>query len=563
MSIKLRRFIGVSVLLTLTIVGLLWHWHTPPTAMMTVNRADFGVDVFSYDQQLSGSGAIRALKKLDIGLQQFPNANTWSWVSNQFHPGDGPAPVSLAKWGHILSSTGSQGLFIFNYDENSTWTGGGNPSDAIALANYIRQKDLPISAIVIGSEEYGSWDFPANLNPEKTATYYGQRADAIARAIHQTDPQLKVGICFNPGERTGDRAWNQTVLRLTADDIDFVSVHDYPIPQSISNADLLQQLPKYITLEMTYVKNEITENIPPARAQHVQVWVTEFDPYGEPGVQSTQPVYGAALVESLITWRALGATRVVIWSFDGGAHVTGPGWPMASSEDTQYGLFALVGDGNAPEIAANSLYPSGQAVADFMQAIGSGGELSTWIGEGLVVGQVARRGSTQAFLINETSDIQRVEINGDSVSIPPATSVRRALPAPIRHVAPFTTASYVAKPPRVCSYTTIPGINAPPTKIYPGESVTLHGSDLGTSSGYVVLTQGNIEYGAPEDAYKVTIQSWTPLAMTFRVPDGSSGPRLQPGRGVSLRLVTADKLLSATQSIMVTASTEGILHAKP
>lgn len=531
---------------------------TPPFSVTAVARADFGLNVFP-DQQLAGKGALTALRKLGTGLQQFPNLGPWSWLENRSKPSGGTDPVTLKHWGRILSSSGNQGLLIFSYDANPTFTGGGTPADARALTRYIVSHQLPITAMVIGSEEYGNWDFAANENPQKTAAYYGQRSDAIARAIHQVDPRMRVGVVFDPDHSPYALAWNQTVLRLTAPDINFVSFHLYPISQPLSNAALLRQIPQIIANETAYIKHQIEHNVPPALVGHIGLWVTEFNPYGPPTPQSTQPVYGAAWVESLLAWRAFGAQRVVVWSFDGQAHVSGPNYPLAPAGASSYDLFALVGDGQAPEIPIDQLYPSGKAIGRLMQAIGSGATLSTWIGDGMFIGQLAGPQGLQACFVNQTDVSRQLTVNGQSVTVPAASFLVRSLSRPIRGIAGFTPAPY-AKLASVAAYhPKAPYIADPPDTAYPGEDFTLTGEGFGTRPGYVMLTQGQVQYGAPFNVYKVAIQSWSPRSVTIRLPDGYSGPALQPAVDASLRIVTAGRMVTRKETFAVASPPTGNL----
>ncbi len=524
-----------------------------PFAVVPVSRYNYGLNVFSYDQQLAAPSTIAALQALGTGVQQFPNLNTWSWTLNETQPGQ-TAPVSLAHWGQILQETGSQGLFIFNYDENPTWTGGGTPADATAVTQYIVQNHLPINAIVIGSEEYGSWDFAANMNPSTSASYYATQAAAIAQAIHAVDPSMLVGVSFDPGSDPYDLNWNQTLLRTTAPYINFVSVHDYPIMSPLSNSGLLSALPNYIAGEMHYVQSEISANVPPSLASRIQIWVTEFNPYWQPTVQSTQPVYGAAMIESAILWRALGAAKLIVWSYDGQAHSPSVGWPVDTTAGTPYAVFALAGDGQAPELPMNQLYPSGVALSQFMHAIGSGGTLTAWAGSNLVIGQVASANGYEAFLVNQSAAAQSIRVNGQTVTLPASSLTELPESGPIRLSSSITQASYT-KPSSTPTYTGVPTVTSTLSTMYPGETVTLTGTNFGTteSSGYISIVQGSISYGAPTNAYKIRVLQWTNTTISFEVPNGYSGPALVPGTAAAVRVVSSSGVDSATLNVSVTA----------
>lgn len=527
----------------------------PPGSNMTttISRTDFGIDVFSYDSQLNAPSTIPSLTSLGLGMQQFPNANEWSWTTNSFRSG-GTAPVSLLDWGHVLQATGNQGLFIFDYDENPAFTGGGSPADARQLTQYIVSHRLPISAIVIGSEEYGAWDRYANLNPSFSAAYYAQRAAQIAQAIHSVDPSMKVGVSFALSPDPQSLAWDQMVLRTDGPYINFVSIHDYPNPTELSDSALLSVLPREIEEAMRFVRREVAVNVTPSEASRIQTWVTEYNPYGEPGVQSTEPIYGAAMVESAMLWRAYGASRLFIWSYDGQAHVASSQWPVATNANAPFGLFALAGDGESPELSMNALYPSGLALSQFMAAIGSGGTLTVAVTPTAVIGQVFSNLGLHTFAINLTSVAQTVG-HGSHVLVIPGTSLQTSTAA----LFPRSTARGSRGEADTVQTTLGPApvpipVFQPQVQGYPGQAITLAGSGFGAQgqNSHVIISENGINYGGPGDANTVDITNWMPSAISFVVPSGSSGPALTPG-SATLVVETADQVVSQTTPLTVTA----------
>ncbi|PSR22685.1 MAG: cell surface protein [Sulfobacillus acidophilus] len=529
-------------------------------AAAAVSRQDYGINVFSYDSQMNSPSTIAGMTTLGMGMQQFPNANEWSWTTNTFRDG-GTAPVSLSDWGSILEQTNNQGLFIFDYDENPTFTGGGSPADATQLTQYIVSHHLPITAIVVGSEEYGSWDHYANLNPSFSASYYATRTAEIAQAIHQVDPAMQVGVSFDLGQEPSDLQWDQTVLRTDGPYINFVSIHDYPNAQTLSNAGLLAALPSEIHQAMTFVQNEIATNVPAPYAANIQTWVTEFNPYGEPGPQSTQPVYGAAMVESAMLWRVDGAAKLFVWSYDGQAHSPSAQWPVDTTANTAYGLFALAGDGQSPELPENQLYPSGLSLAQYMQAIGTGGTLSVWVTPDQVVGDVqSSSGASHIFAINTSNAAETLGLGGTQTVVPAATMLATSG----QTITPATLTLTPGPTPPIALATSQPGLSAyqpvPPAITdtlsgYPGETVTLTGRGFGQwgANAGVVISQNGVNYGGPLDSYGVTIKSWSPTRISFVVPNGTSGPSLTPGSATVL-VETANQLVSNSTSLTVTAA---------
>lgn len=522
----------------------------------TINRNNFGINVFSYDSQLNAPSTESGLQTLGMGMQQFPNANEWSWTTNSFRSG-GQAPVSLLDWGHILEKTHNQGLFIFNYDENPTFTGGGTPADATQLTQYIVSHHLPITSIVIGSEEYGAWDHYANLNPSFSASYYATQAARIAKAIHAVDPNMKVGVSFSLTQGPHSLSWDQAVLRTAGPFINFVSIHDYPNAHPLTNTALLASLPRDISQAMRFVKSEITANVGPSYAPNIQTWVTEYNPYGEPGIQSVQPVYGAAMVESALLWRADGADKLFIWSYDGQAHVANPKWPVATTNQNPFGLFALAGDGQTPELPINALYPSGHALASLMAAIGSGGTLRVQTTSNSVIGQVHTNAGTHVFAINFKDTPQ---ILGDS---PHTLSVSGTSMKESSHKL-ITSSATISNQDTSVGWTSYqaqsPTFN-PTMRGYPGETVTLTGTGFGRvgKDAHVIISQNGINYGGPGDAYRVTIKHWSSNTISFVVPNGASGPALKPGVA-SLLVETAHRLVSHKAALTVTPTPTLVAH---
>ncbi len=529
------------------------HRSTVPSSPgLILSRNNYGIDVFSYDYQLAQPATVQTIQALGMGMQQFPNENQWSWVSNNYRTGGGPAPVSLAHWGRILHSTSNTGLFIFDYDESPSFTHGGTAHDATELTQYIVQHHLPITAIVIGSEEYGPWDFSTNLHHSKTAATYAAHAKNIAQAIHTVDPAMKVGVSISLGMGSYSRTWNQTVLRTDSPFIQFLSIHDYPLAQTLSNSALLTAIPTTIHTAMTYIHQEIAANVPPAQAQTLQTWVTEYNPYGEPGVQSTQTVYGAAMLESALLWRQAGAQKLFIWSFDGGAHIpnttASAQWPVANQAGQAYGLFALVGDGFTPELPMNQFYPSGTALVQLMQAIGSHATLTTQTLGSVWAAQIQSAHTTSLFLVNRSASSQTVTLGNKTYTIAPATYQDISLPVPISLSAPTLSVPQFSR-----YHASLPQITGP-LQFYPGERVTLTGGHWGSNNhtpAFLEINQNGIHYGGPGDDYHIKINSWTPSTISFTVPNGYSGPGLTPGHA-TLQLGTNAGIISNKLTVTVT-----------
>ncbi len=528
-----------------------------------VSRSDFGVNTFAWDSQITTTGATSALKSLGVGMQQFPNSVNWNWqtntaVANPQNPiNPGNSPESLNAWGKLLTATGQTGLYIFSYDQAPGWTGGGTAQDATQLADYILQHHIPVSAIVIGSEEYGQWNFSQNLHKNKSALAYAKNAAVIAQAIHAVLPVVKIGVSFEDGLSAHALKWDQYVLRLDAPYINFLSVHSYPFSSSVSPSTLLQGLPSAIEKLMATADQQIAANVPAAMASHIGVWVTEWNPESTPGSLSLTPTYGAAMVESLAAWRTAGAQKVFVWSFDGGVDASGSN-----------GTFGLVANGALGSEAMNQLYPSGQAVASFMHAVGSGSTLTSWTGANGFVAEVQQGATGKAFFINTTAATQSYTYDGSNTVVVPSDSMVE-VSASVQSVAGMTAYQQPSVP-----YTgaplTLPTLASVPQSVYAGETVTIQGAGFGKRMGYIHLSQGplvwgastsrTVSWGSPGNSNTVDTLSWSPNEITFVVPNNTPAPdghfysALSVGQSTSLSVVTANQTISSAASVQVSPS---------
>lgn|GEM_PF-5520464 len=527
-----------------------------------VSQADFGVNTFAWDSQITTTGAASALESLSVGMQQFPNSVNWDWqtnmaVANPQNPiNPGSSPESLSAWGKLLTATGQTGLYIYNYDQAPGWTGGGTAQDATQLADYILQHHIPVSAIVIGSEEYGQWNFTQNLHKNKSALAYAENAAVIAQAIHAVLPTVKIGVSFEDGLSAHALQWDQYVLRLDAPYINFLSVHSYPFNSSVSPSTLLQGLPSAIEKLIATANQQIAANLPAAIASHIAVWVTEWNPESTPGSLSLTATYGAAMVESLAALRAAGAQKVFVWSFDGGASAPGSN-----------GTFALAANGALGSLAMNQLYPSGQAVASFMQAVGSGSSLTAWTGANGFVAAV--QGSVdKAFFINTTSSTQSYVYDGSNTVVVPSDSMVE-VSASVQSVAGMSTYQETSIPSNGIP-SSLPALINVPQSVYAGETVTIQGAGFGAQKGYIHLSQGplvwgastsqTVSWGSPGNFNAVDTLSWSPSEITFVVPNNTSAPNghfysaLSAGQPTSLSVVTANQTISAAANVQVSSA---------
>ncbi len=411
---------------------------TQPQAMnVEITPTMFGANVSGWDPWMLNPSGVSAIKSMGFTVQQFPNCPwIYNWSTNQSLNGGKwyPIPVSLNQWSQELTQTHNTGLYIVPYGFNRTGTAGATVSTVQSLTSYIVQHHEPISAMVIGSEQYGNW--AQNLHQRQTALRYAQLSIEMAQAIHAIDPAMKVGVDYNlPANITQadlqSTSWNKTVISMTAPYVQFVSVHIYPLNQVQSNVSLLQSLYVQLSSDMHYVDQQVQQFSGNSR-NHLAVWITEFNPYGLQSAQSVQPAFGAALIQSYLEMMSMGAKQVDWWAMYGDAHVPQPlgsvatNTPLATGSEKSFASNGLVSEAIAPQPPIeNSLYSTGMAYRQMMQLIGRGATLvidsSLYHTYHVFAAEIRHQNTEDWIVINDSHDTATVVMSGQQRSLPSAS----------------------------------------------------------------------------------------------------------------------------------------------
>jgi alpha-L-arabinofuranosidase len=118
-------------------------------------------------------------------------------------------------------------------------------SDAKAWLAYIKSTGIrDVQYVMLGVEPYAGcsyWDNPAGVNCvthqgehkiQLTQDEYAKRVAAWAKALHQVDRKIKIGVQLQPNTficktDCNNVSWDQTLLKRVGDQIDFVVTHQY------------------------------------------------------------------------------------------------------------------------------------------------------------------------------------------------------------------------------------------------------------------------------------------------------------------------------------------------
>lgn len=544
-----------------------------PTGLHTavpIVKWNFGVNIGSWDAQMPSASTPPLISQMGFGYTQYPNLWNFDWKTNTLYHwtqgrlGVNTQPYTMTDWASMLSQTKTRGLFIFNIGPSTAWNPNSEAQQALQLINYVVSHHIRIRAIVVGSEEYTNWGTPGHLL--KTPQNYAAVAKAVAIAIHGVDPSMKVGVDIVSGTGsslyTTEKLWNQVVLREDGPYVQFVSVHTYINPNARSDSGLLSSL-SIIPPIVAEAQAEIARNV---QGSQPQIWITEFNPSQQEPPQTIRRIYGVALTESMILWLASGASQVDWWSLHGDAHQWLANGTVASQADetpgTPYGLFSLAGEGLGPQLPLNQLYPSGVAYENLLQAVGSGGVLTTTYSGSTLVASIVSGLTTTWFGINNTSVPQTVGINGQQVVIAPTSLVEMhsansvttssaAMKTASNPVNPkASNVSLVAETPTITSYT----MSMTPS----GMLVTVAGKGFGSNrgQGYVYLSDNGINWGAPQDDYKVNVQSWTDNQVKYFLPtqgQPNAGSGVVPGSAANMLIAAGSGEVSAECSVTIPA----------
>ncbi len=210
-------------------------------------------DGFATPNRALRNRLVTLAKKQGITVWRFPGgilADYYNWVDGtgprnlrpiRRHPGDSGSSANTfgsPEFFELLHLTHSQGLITVN-------AGTGTAKEAAAWVAYANQpgnarrtrdgfvKPIGIKLWEVGNELY----LPGNPGEKKitvTPEVYARRYVRFADAMRKVDPSIRViaiGVAkshFGPDTRYPD--WTKTLLRLDADKIDMIAVHNAYFP---------------------------------------------------------------------------------------------------------------------------------------------------------------------------------------------------------------------------------------------------------------------------------------------------------------------------------------------
>jgi len=335
----------------------------------------FGLNTAAWDAHLLDPQVAHMLRQAGVSVLRFPGGSTadfYHWKTNtvtstkdgSINPQD-----TFDAFMNLDRQVGAQPMLTVNYGSNAAGTGGGDPQEAADWVRYANiTKGYGVRYWEVGNEVYGNGTYGAkwevDLHKEIGPAAYARNALSFIQAMKNVDPTIQVGLVLTaPGSWPDGQNpdWNDNVLSVACQQMDFASVHWYPQePGAESDTGLLSSTDK-ITKMVATLRAKINQHCG-ARASHVKIMITETNSVNfNPGKQTVSPVSALFMADNYLSWLENGVTNIDWWTLHNG--IT-PGQNNSSSlmGSTQYGDYGILSDGSAAtgmrEPAPNTPFPA-------------------------------------------------------------------------------------------------------------------------------------------------------------------------------------------------------------
>ena len=191
----------------------------PDREIRTISPLIYGVNL--QPKMESTRPVLNFMKEIGITCFRYPGGDApgWHWKLGyaDFNEKVIDMPLGSVKVvSGVAKLTGTQVIMQVNIES-------GTPQEAAGLVKFMNQESgTPVQYWELGNEAFGDWD-NAYTTPEK----YAQIIKDYSAAMKAVDPSIKIGA--NWASTYADNVqWDQTILKLAGDDIDFLSIHWYP-----------------------------------------------------------------------------------------------------------------------------------------------------------------------------------------------------------------------------------------------------------------------------------------------------------------------------------------------
>ncbi|HSV43222.1 MAG TPA: hypothetical protein VLJ10_01580, partial [Candidatus Bathyarchaeia archaeon] len=161
------------------------------------------------------------MKEIGITCFRYPGGDApgWHWKGGYADFNEKVVNMPMGRVqavSGVSQITGAQVIMQVNIES-------GTPQEAAGLVKYMNQESgTPVTYWELGNEAFGEWD-ASHTTPEN----YAQIIKEYAAAMKAIDPSIKIGADW-ASTYADNVKWDETILRLAGDEIDFLSIHWYP-----------------------------------------------------------------------------------------------------------------------------------------------------------------------------------------------------------------------------------------------------------------------------------------------------------------------------------------------
>ncbi|MEV2237329.1 cellulose binding domain-containing protein [Micromonospora sp. NPDC049891] len=392
--------------------------------LATVPDTALGVNHAIWDSQLGTTETSDLLRAAGVQMMRYPGgsyADIYHWRDHTA-PGGYVAPgTDFDTFMAGVRRAGAQPMIIANY-------GTGTPEEAAEWVRYANvTKGYDARYWTVGNENYGNGHYgsawEADHHPDKSATYYANLVVAYSDAMKAVDPSIKVGAVLTmpanwpDGLTAGDDPgpWNQTVLSIAGEKIDFVDVHWYP------GGSAAESLPRtsHITDAVHLLRQQITRYAGP-NAGRIGISLTEVNVTSQGMTSQPAALFLADAYSGLL---ANGVFTVHWWNVRNGI-----GQVSTVAGQTDYGDFGMLSsgtctsDGSVCEPPLNTPFAAYHGLSMMSRFAGTGDQfIRAATDEPLVTAHAVRRanGEVAVLLVNKDPDNAR-EVGIDYAGFAPS-----------------------------------------------------------------------------------------------------------------------------------------------
>lgn len=294
---------------------------------------------------LLGDGDGPRSRDAGVDMIRYPGgsyADIYHWKDHTA-PGGYVAPnTDFDTYMASVRRAGAEPMVIANY-------GTGTAEEAAGWVEYANvTKDYGVRYWEIGNENYGNGHYgsawEADDHEDKSPTEYATHVVEYSKAMKAVDPSVKIGaVLTTPGNlpdgivaEGDDSTWNETVLDIAGEAVDFVILHWYPGGSGAAEALAKPaQAADIVELTRRQIEAAVGEG-----SDRIEIALTEINAGAgvntQPGALFAADAYGSLL--------GAGVSTVHWWNVRNGI-----GTVSTVAGQTDYGDFGLFSSGTCTE----------------------------------------------------------------------------------------------------------------------------------------------------------------------------------------------------------------------